>query len=83
MRSRTVVIQYAINVCIEVPEDWTPELIEAHRNAGHWCFNNVFSELERLSEDSCLCGSATAKYIKEADEEDEELWDMNRDLSDK
>lgn len=79
MRERTIVIRYSIDVCIAVPEDWTPEQIEAHRNNGRWCFDNIYSELER-GDEGCLCDVATAKYVKEADEDDELRWNMNRSL---
>jgi len=76
-RKRTVVIRYTIEVTTDVPESWTPEDIEFHRNESSWCANNIVAELEAAY---CLCNRTTAQYLREATPEDEEGWNLDLDL---
>lgn len=72
IRERTVVVRLTIEYVIDVPEAWTPEQIEFHRNEGSWCSDNVYSELGALSEHAqCLCDFTKFEYVREATEEDE------------
>lgn len=73
LRERTVVIEARVIYTISVPEFWTPEDIENHRNSNRWCSNNMVQELQELADvRDCLCGATEFKYIREATEEDEE-----------
>jgi hypothetical protein len=77
LRDRTVVMRYVFEVVIVVPEHWTKEDIEFHRNESTWCADNaVHVDLQRLAEGHCLCPNHTAEYVREATTEDEEGWQI-------
>lgn len=72
VRQRTVVVKMTVEYTISVPEFWDKEQLEFHRNQGRWCSDNVYSELERLSEHAgCLCDFTHFEYVREATVEDE------------
>ena len=73
VRERTVVVSATIQYVITVPEDWTKEQIEFHRNEGSWCSDNGLREIDNFRErtDHCLCGNMYYKYIREANAVDE------------
>lgn len=77
IRERTVVVDVTIRMVITKPEGWTPEMIEEHWNDSSWCQDNIISYLEAQSESmGCLCGTVTTKFVREATEEDEELYKL-------
>lgn len=73
IRKRTVVVQMTIEYVVAVPEFWTPEQLEFHRNEGTWCALNGLAEIDNLHERTgdCFCGRTTYKYLREATAEDE------------
>lgn len=73
IRERTVVVHMTVEYVITVPEFWTAEDIERHRNDGRWCVLNGLAELEDLHArtDDCFCDRTVYKYVREADAEDE------------
>lgn len=75
MRARTVVLRYSFNVVVAVPEHWTPEQVEFHRNDSSWCADNaIHAEFTQRREDACWCPDFRAKYVREATEDDESRW---------
>ncbi len=85
MRKRTVVIKMTLEYVVDVPEHWTKENIEFHRNDGTWCSDNALGELEELSkyletsDKGCLCSAAEFEYLREATTEDEERYGVFAD----
>lgn len=73
IKSKTVVVDFTIRTVIDVPEHWNEEQIHYHYNDGTWCADNLLNWIYNRQEetDRCLCGITTAKYIKEAEVEDE------------
>lgn len=75
IRNRTVVLKMTIDLVVEVPEDWDKQTIEFNKNQGTWCASNILSELERLDGHAgCLCPFMEFEYIREATQDDEELY---------
>jgi hypothetical protein len=75
MRKRTVIVEYKIEVLLEVPEDWDKDMIEFHRNEGSWCASNIIEELRRLDERAgCLCRLLECSFLREASEQDEQNY---------
>lgn len=72
IRERTIVIRMTVEYVITIPESWTPEQIENHRNHGSWCAINAIAELDRISEHNCLCEDSRFEYVREATAQDEE-----------
>lgn len=79
-RQRTVVVRYAIEVTICVPEDWDEGTINFHRNDSTWCADNLIEELQRCPADRCLCDVAKAEFVREATREDEERFGIPEQL---
>ena len=71
MRKRTVVLQFTVEMTVEVPEFWTPEQIEFHRNESSYCSGNVVGE---LSAAGCLCSTSHFEFLREANEEDDKKF---------
>lgn len=73
IRSKTVVIRLAVEYTIDVPESWTEEDIEFHRNEGGWCADNALSEIGNILDRTgdCLCSLSVTEYVREATPEDE------------
>lgn len=75
-RRRTIVIEFAVQMVVAVPEDWNQELIEFGFNDSSSCADNIFSNLERLVKrhggDLCLCPQHKTRYLREATEDDEQ-----------
>ena len=74
-RKQTVVIEYTVRVCVEVPAYWREHEVEFHRNDSSWCATNLIAELaEAYDRDDgpCLCSNAEARFVRLATEEDEE-----------
>mgnify|MGYP006908363279 CR=1 FL=1 len=61
---------------MSVPEAWTQDEIEFHRNESSWCINNMLGELPGYEEGDtrCMCFCAEVEYLREATEDDEERW---------
>jgi hypothetical protein len=80
MRQRTIVARYEYEVVVVVPEHWTAENFEFHRNESTSCADNTLRELktnaERRAElakdpepfpySGCFCFHFKAKYLREA-----------------
>ncbi len=75
IRKRTVVMDFTIRMVLDVPEFWDNEDIEFKYNDGSWCADNLIDMIDRDNK-GCLCPYVTAKYIKEASEEDEDHWEL-------
>jgi hypothetical protein len=67
-RRRTVIIEYRIEMAIEVPESWTPDKIEfARGDGGSWCANNALDDIANFGEkQGCLCGHLRGIFMREA-----------------
>ncbi len=77
IKSRTVIVDFTFRTVLSVPESWDEEQIRFHYNDGTWCADNILSELnERSSEMRCNCDICEAKYIREADENDEREYGL-------
>lgn len=77
IRSRTVVVDFIFRTVLSVPEFWDEEQIRFHYNDGSWCADNILSELADRSEKvGCNCSICEAKFIRDADENDEEEYSM-------
>ena len=75
IRSRTVVVDFTFRTVLSVPEFWDEEQIRFHYNDGSWCADNILSELADRSEKiGCNCSVCEAKFVREADEKDEENY---------
>ena len=75
IRRKTVVVDFTIRAVQTVPELWEPCDVEFFYNEGSWCADNLITELNRRKEElpnRCLCNFTEAKYVREADEKDEE-----------
>lgn len=77
IRKRTIVLKYSFEVVVEIPEDWDQHQIEFHRNESSWCANNAIQDLKKRKENVCYCNGFTCEYLREADENDEEKYDLN------
>ena len=75
IRSKTVVINFNIEMVVDIPEYWTKENIEFRYNEGSWCADNLINMLDR-GKNNCLCPYVKAEFIREATEEDEENWGL-------
>ena len=72
-RKRTVVVRYEIEFTTDVPEHWTKDDFEFHRNESSWCADNLIDELEGLKERGCcLCSFTEASFVREATDDDEQ-----------
>ncbi|WP_099467829.1 hypothetical protein [Konateibacter massiliensis] len=75
IRSKTVVVDFTFRTVLSVPECWDEEQICLHYNDGSWCADNILSELDGRSEKmGCNCDIYKAKFIRDADERDEEKY---------
>jgi hypothetical protein len=76
-RTRSVVLEYRIQVCRGVPEDSPKSSVLFHQNEGTWCANNILDELRELVGDDenptgrCLCTNTNVVFLREATELDE------------
>lgn len=73
---KTVRIRATIEYDLEVPEDWTNEDIEFHRNEGTYCADRIVDELKsQMGTDDlhyteegyrpCMCGTAQFEVLDE------------------
>lgn len=74
VRSRTVLVRVTTEIVIDVPEDWDKEQIEAAKNQGSWCADNILSIMEARNERTggCLCGKTKIEFVRDATEDDED-----------
>jgi len=70
LRSRTIVATVTITFVAAIPERWTVEDFEFHRNESSYCASNVLEELD--NNDNCLCGATEFRYLREATTDDEQ-----------
>lgn len=75
-RRRTVLVRATIEYVVDVPDDWTQEQIEFHRNESSWCGTNMVSELDRLDGDDedTVCRRVNFDYVREADAAETAEW---------
>ncbi len=74
LRIRTVMVRMAAEYPISVPESWSAEQIERHRNEGSWCSGNALDELREIcGEGACICWLTEFEYIREATKEEDEM----------
>jgi hypothetical protein len=72
---RSVVLRMEVEMVVDVPDHWTPENIEFHRNDGTWCTSNAFQELARATDKpnaNCGCSCSKFTFLREATKEDHE-----------
>lgn len=82
IRCRTVVVKFSIDLVVDVPEDWCPEMIESKYNESSWCADTFLMELEgtiqRMNKNGdCLCGALRAEFVREASEHDERAQSLH------
>ena len=66
---KKVVVKATIEYEIEVPNFWTAEDIEFHRNESSWCSNNIIEELEDTRRKlGCLCECIEFEFVRETEE---------------
>lgn len=75
-RRRTVVVRMTVEHIVVVPESWNSDQINFHRNDSSWCVSNAFRQLADLSDSSgqCHCGHTEVEYLRDATEDDHELY---------
>lgn len=73
-RVRSIVVRATVEYVVDIPEFWTVEQFEFHRNHSSWCAGNMLPELEFADEHGCLCHCTEIAYVREATAEDEERW---------
>ncbi len=74
VRTKTVVMNFTVEVINTVPEHWDEAMINFHYNVSTWCADNLIERLAGfMNEETCLCRSVTAKYTREATEQDEQM----------
>lgn len=71
-RVRTVVLRTTVEYVVAVPEAWTADDIESHRNESTSCVANIFDFLS--AREPCLCGKTDTRFVREATAEDEGRW---------
>lgn len=79
IRRRSVVVRFSVEAVVDMPESWTPQMIEEHYNEGRWCGDNIISIIGSKRKNRCLCSDTTAKFVREASEEDEAEWGFDID----
>lgn len=64
---KKVRVRMTVEYDIEVPDNWTKDNVEFHRNESSWCAGNMMSELEALGhpETGCLCGKVHFTYLND------------------
>jgi hypothetical protein len=69
MKTRTVIVRIIAEYPVEVPEQWTPEDIEFHRNESSWCSDNAIEELLSAAKTAgkCLCEMSRFEYVGEVE----------------
>jgi len=73
LRQRTVLVRATIEYAIAVPEDWSSDMVEFHRNDSSWCCGNMIGELEAINEShGCLCNVVKFEFVREATADDED-----------
>jgi len=76
IRQRTVVVRMTIEYVVAIPESWTPEDLEFHRNESSWCSSNALDEIGGTGDDSpCICPTTRFSFVREATPEDVALMD--------
>ena len=62
------VIQWVIDLPMEVPDEWDKDMIEFHFNESSWCCDNLIDELEKFSEEhGCICPICHATVVVDKD----------------
>lgn len=63
--TRWVVAKITIEAVINVPDSWSKEMIESHRNESSNCANNTYGEIQPR-EHHCLCQHMNVEVLREA-----------------
>jgi len=67
--NKQVRVRMTIEYEVQVPACWDKHQVEFHRNEGSWCVNNAVEELDKLSEDGCLCNQVVNfEYLEDSSE---------------
>lgn len=61
---KQMLVRMTLEYPVEVPNYWTKEDLEFHRNEGTWCGDNAIQELKNLPEET-VCANAKFEYVKE------------------
>jgi hypothetical protein len=64
--TKVVKVRAIIEYEIDVPNSWGASSVEFQRNEGSWCAGNIIGELEKISDDGCLCDRVRFEYVGEA-----------------
>lgn len=61
-------VKMTVTYEIDVPNTWTEENIDFHRNESSWCASNAIKELEAWDdENGCLCPVAEFEVVEMSD----------------
>ena len=78
-RQRSVVLRLTLEFVSTVPESWDQEALEFYHNGNTFCSSNYLDQLAKAELDNfpCFCdsppGETGLRYVREADERDEQL----------
>ena len=62
--AKTVKVRMTAEYEINIPNYWTSENLEFHRNQGSWCSDNAIDELkEVIDKEDCLCHRTKFEYL--------------------
>lgn len=65
--TKLVKVRYIYEIEIPVPNYWSSEDIEFHRNESSWCADNSFDEIEAYIGDNCACKCFKAEFVSDVD----------------
>lgn len=64
MIRKKVLVRMTVEYEVSIPNHWTKEDFEFHRNEGTWCAGNVIEELHEFAgESECLCNCTHFEYL--------------------
>jgi hypothetical protein len=74
------VLRYSYDVVVSVPEHWTEEHINFHRNDSTWCADNSLGNIKAYTaalerDGQCWCARFGSKYLREASADEDTLTD--------
>lgn len=76
MKKKRVVVKHMINVVHEVPDEWTEKDVDFYFNDSLHCANSLRQDLSKLRDGACLCEDHSAFYLRDATEQDLEVWNL-------
>lgn len=79
IRTRTAVVDFTIRLVLPEVESWNADGIESHYNESSWCSDNLLDRIYAYQErtGNCICFITKAKYVREATEDDEEMYKLS------